>query len=172
MDARLVSVSTMSSSGNVAASTSASHPIPASLPAIRIQRIDKTIEMPRYAKADDAAFDLRSREEKVIEPGEVSTVATGIKAAIPTNHVGLIWDRSGLAARYGIHTLGGVIDSGYRGEIGVVLKNGGPGPFTVEKGMRIAQMIVQPVASVRIEEVDQLDESERGETGFGSSGLH
>ena len=108
----------------------------------------------------------------MIEPGQVLTVATGIATAIPEGHVGLIWDRSGLAARHGIHTLAGVIDCGYRGEIGVVMRNSGTESFKVEKGMRIAQMIVQPFVQARFEEVQELDQTQRGATAFGSSGLH
>ncbi|MEK6961533.1 MAG: dUTP diphosphatase [Nanoarchaeota archaeon] len=141
-------------------------------PTLKVQRIDKSVELPKYAKEGDAAFDLRSREEAVIEPGQVLTVATGIATAIPEGHVGLIWDRSGLAARHGIHTLAGVIDCGYRGEIGVVMRNSGTESFKVEKGMRIAQMIVQPFVQARFEEVQELDQTQRGATAFGSSGLH
>lgn len=148
------------------------HLLASHCPTLKVQRLDKSVELPRYAKEGDAAFDLRSREEAVIEPGQVLTVATGIATAIPDGHVGLIWDRSGLAARHGIHTLGGVIDCGYRGEIGVVMRNSGAEPFKIEKGMRIAQMIVQPFVQTRFEEVEELEASERGGSGFGSSGLY
>ena len=91
--------------------------------------------------------------------------------AIPEGHVGLIWDRSGMAAKHGLHCLAGVVDSGYRGEIGVVMKHLGDEPFTVEKNMRIAQMLIQPVAAATIEEADSLEETDRGKDGFGSTGL-
>jgi len=138
---------------------------------IKIQRLDKTIELPRYAHHGDAAFDLRARGKEVIEPGKFKVVKTGIKVAIPLNHVGLVWDRSGLSSRNGLHCMAGVIDSGYRGELGVVMINHGSEKFEIEKGMRIAQMLVQPVLNnVPIIEVDDLEATERGEKGYGSSG--
>ena len=112
---------------------------------IKIQRIDKSLEELKYSHSGDAAFDLRSREEFVLRIGEKKVVPTGIKMSIPEGYAGLIWDRSGLAAKNGIHCMAGVIDSGYRGEIGVVLINHGNIDFKVEKGMRIAQMLIQKV---------------------------
>ena len=138
---------------------------------VQVQRI-ADVDMLSYAKQGDAAFDLRSAEEGILAPNEKRVFKTGIKMAIPLNHVGLIWDRSGLAAKHGLHCLAGVIDSGYRGEIGVVLKNLGHEPIEITKNMRIAQMLIQPVVSAILEEVNELDETERGEGGFGSSGTH
>ena len=138
---------------------------------VKIQRISD-VDMVSYAKEGDAAFDLRSAEEGVIAPGEKKVIKTGLKMAIPQGHVGLVWDRSGLAAKHALHVLAGVIDSGYRGEVGVVLKNLGDAPVEITKNMRIAQMLIQPVVRAHLEEVDQLDETERGDTGFGSSGTH
>ena len=140
---------------------------------IRIQRTDKSIELPCYQKEDDAGLDLRSAEHLVLAPGEKAVVKTGLKVALPKHHVGLIWDRSGLAAKHGLHSLAGVIDSGYRGELGIVLINLGKESFTIEKGMRIAQMLIQPVANhFPIVEVENLDSTDRAGTGFGSSGYH
>ncbi len=138
---------------------------------VQVQRVSD-VDMLSYAKPGDAAFDLRSAEEGILAPNEKRVFKTGIKMAIPSNHVGLIWDRSGLAAKHGLHCLAGVIDSGYRGEIGVVLKNLGHEPIEITKNMRIAQMLIQPVVSAILEEVNELDETERGEGGFGSSGTH
>lgn len=137
-----------------------------------VSRLDKDLEVPRYANPSDAAFDLRAREEVVIPPGQHVAVKTGLAMAIPQGHVGLIWDRSGLAAKHRVTTLAGVIDSGYRGEVGVVLCNLGETPFTVERGMRIAQMIIQPYVTADLHEVEDLDETDRGEGGFGSTGTH
>lgn len=140
---------------------------------LKIQRLDKSIELPKYTKEDDAALDLRSAEEKVLQPGERMIIKTGIKMAIPKNHVGLVWDRSGMAIKHGLHCLAGVIDSGYRGEFGVVMINLSKESFTIEKGMRIAQLLIQPVANhFPISEVDELDSTERHDKGFGSSGYH
>lgn len=139
---------------------------------LKIKRIDKDLPAPAYAKEGDAAFDLRSTHDALLKPGDKMLIKTGLCVAIPSGYVGLIWDRSGLAAKNGLTCLGGVIDSGYRGEIGVVLCNLGSEEFKVERNMRIAQMLIQPVHQAMIEEVEELDETHRGGTGFGSSGLH
>lgn len=137
---------------------------------IKIKREDKEVELPSNVHEGDAGFDLRSAEEKTIKAGSKEVVNTGLKMAIPPGYVGLIWDRSGLAAKKSIHTLAGVIDSSYRGEVGVVLKNLGEEDFHLEKNMRIAQMVIQKHETVEFVESDELDESKRGEKGFGSSG--
>jgi dUTP pyrophosphatase len=129
------------------------------------------IEAPDYAHPGDAGFDLRASHEVSIPAGSRVMAPTGLRLAIPAGHVGLVWDRSGLAAKHGIHCLAGVIDSGYRGEVKVVLQNLGGEDFVVERGMRIAQMLIQPVVSVELAQVDNLEESARGEGGFGSTGL-
>ncbi|MBW7996846.1 MAG: dUTP diphosphatase [Candidatus Glassbacteria bacterium] len=129
------------------------------------------IEPPSYAHPGDAGFDLRASQEMVIPAGARVMAPTGLRLAIPAGHVGLVWDRSGLAAKHGIHCLAGVIDSGYRGEVKVVLQNLSGADFTVEQGMRIAQMLIQPVASAELVRVENLEESPRGEGGFGSTGL-
>src|SRR3989338_6893507 len=99
---------------------------------IRVQRIAE-VDLPSYANATDAAFDLRAAEEVVLKPGEQKVIKTGLKIAVPVGHVGLIWDRSGLAAKHSLHVLAGVIDAGYRGEWGVVMRNFGTEAFKVEK---------------------------------------
>ena len=129
------------------------------------------LEPPSYAHPGDAGFDLRAAEELVIEPGERKLTPTGLRLAIPEGFAGLVWDRSGLAAKHGVHCLAGVIDSGYRGEVKVVLQNLGSEPFTVERGMRIAQLLVQPVAQAELVRVENLEDSARGEGGFGSTGV-
>ncbi len=129
------------------------------------------VEQPHYAHPGDAGFDLRACEELTIPAGGRVMAPTGFRLAIPAGYVGLVWDRSGLAAKHGIHCLAGVIDSGYRGEVKVVLQNLGDRPFVVERGMRIAQMLIQPVAEAQLTRVESLEESSRGEGGFGSTGL-
>ena len=139
---------------------------------ILIHRLDKTVELPKYAKKGDAAFDLRSVEDKVVKAGHKELVKTGVRVAIPEGYCGLIWDRSGLASKHGIHCLAGVFDSGYRGEVIVVLHNLGKEDFTIEKSMRIAQMLIQPVETAKLVEVEELDENtERGPGGLGHTGL-
>ncbi len=137
---------------------------------MKIERINKELDLPSYSHEDDAGIDLRSAEDLILKPGERRTVKTGIRLAIPKNHVGLIWDRSGHAHKHGLHVLAGVIDSGYRGEIGVVLKNLGDLDFKIEKNIRIAQMIIQPFHRVEIEECESFDETSRKDGGFGSTG--
>lgn len=116
-------------------------------------------------------MDLFSSIDVILKPGENKLIKTGIKMAIPSGYAGLIWDRSGLAAKNSIHVLAGVVDSGYRGEVCVVLKNLGNEDFAVSKNMRIAQMLIQPVASATIKESHSLDETARNEDGFGSTGI-
>ncbi len=125
-----------------------------------------------YGKGD-AGFDLASVEELVLGEGERALVRTGIAVAIPPGYAGLVLPRSGLAAKYGITLTNapGLIDSNYRGEIKVIVQNTGHGEFTIGKGDRIAQLVVTPVAAVEFQVVAELRESERGEGGFGSSGV-
>jgi dUTP pyrophosphatase len=138
---------------------------------IIIERKDKNIELPRSIHEDDAGFDISSSEEITIKPKEKVIVKTGLKMIIPKGYVGLIWDRSGLAAKHSIHTLAGVIDSGYRGEVGIVMINLSEKEFKIEKNMRIAQMLIQKIEKPIFEEVNSInDETKRGEGGFGSSG--
>ena len=126
--------------------------------------------IPGYAHEGDAGLDLCASEAATLEPGQQLMVPTGIVIAVPEGHVGLVWDRSGFAAKHGLHCLAGVIDAGYRGEVKVVMINHGKEPFEVEAGMRIAQLLVQPVVRVEVEEKDSLEETKRGEGGFGSTG--
>tara|TARA_Y100000310_G_scaffold134486_1_gene133431 strand:- start:4544 stop:4969 length:426 start_codon:yes stop_codon:yes gene_type:complete len=137
---------------------------------IKIQRTDKEVDMPTYAHEDDAAFDLRSSEDVVLKPGEKHIVKTGLKMAIPQGYFGNIRDRSGLAAKQAVHCLAGVVDAGYRGEVGVVMVNLGKEDVTIEKNSRIAQMLIQKIEQPSLVEVESLDDSARGEGGFGSTG--
>jgi dUTP pyrophosphatase len=137
---------------------------------LKIKRLDKDVPLPTYAYIGDAAFDLLSREEVIIEPGERKAVATGLAMEVPVGYVGLIWDKSGLAIKNGLKTLGGVVDSGYRGEVLVGILNASAVVYTFKKGEKVAQMIIQKTEEVEIVEVDDLEESARGDRGFGSSG--
>ncbi|MFH0875418.1 MAG: dUTP diphosphatase [archaeon] len=137
---------------------------------VRILKMGSDLIMPSYAHPGDAGIDLRSNEELVLAAGERKTVKTGIKMAIPMGYVGLVWDKSGYASKNGLHVLAGVIDSGYRGEICVVLKNLGSDNFPIQKNMKIAQILIQPIAHANLIEAKNLDETVRNEGGFGSSG--
>jgi len=128
--------------------------------------------VPARAYEGDAGLDLASCERVVLEPGARATVGTGLAVAVPDGHAGFVQPRSGLAARHGITIVNtpGLVDSGYRGELRVVLLNtDAREPFVVEPGMRIAQLVVVPVASVEPVEMEELPESERGVRGFGST---
>lgn len=130
--------------------------------------------VPTYAREDDAGMDLRASEEATLPVGGHALVGTGIALAIPKGFVGLVHPRSGLAAKHGVTVLNapGTIDSGYRGEVKVILLNTGGEVFTVNKGDRIAQLVVQQVERLSIWVVDALDgETERGVGGFGSTGI-
>ncbi len=126
--------------------------------------------VPENAKEGDAGSDLRSSEDIIIPANGRCLVPTGISMAIPKGFVGLVWPRSGLAVKHGLDSGAGVIDSGYRGEIRVLLFNHSEIDFKVVRGDRIAQILIQKVEAPQFIKVDTLDETERGEGGFGSTG--
>jgi dUTP diphosphatase len=139
---------------------------------IAVRRLRPDAVVPRQAYGGDAGVDLAACEAAVLDPGGRAVIETGLAVEIPEGYAGFVLPRSGLAARHGIGVVNspGLIDSGYRGEIRVVLINSDrEHPFSVEPGMRIAQLVIAPVASIRIVEVDELATSERGTRGFGSS---
>jgi len=136
-----------------------------------VKRVREDARLPRRVRPGDAGFDLYSAEDVTLLPGRREVVPTGIAVAIPSGWVGLIKDRSGLAAKNGIHCLAGVIDENYRGEVKVVLYNTGTEPVTLPAGSRIAQLVVVPYYPGVPKEVQELPPSNRGEEGFGSSGL-
>lgn len=139
---------------------------------MRLEMVVEGTEVPRYAKPGDAGLDLRIREGVTILPQERKVVGTGVKVAIPEGYVGLCFPRSGLASKLGIALSNcvGVIDSGYRGEVGATLVNNDTVPHMLEKGERVCQLVVVPCVTCAVEVVDSLDETERGTGGFGSSG--
>ena len=138
---------------------------------LKIKKLQPEAVLPKYATQDDAGMDLFAIEDVEIMPMERKQIGTGIALEIPAGHVGLIWDKSGLSHKFGIKTLGGVIDSGYRGEIKVGVINLGTEKYIFEKGHKIAQMIIQKKETLEIEEVNELDlNTERGEGAFGSTG--
>jgi len=139
---------------------------------VPVRRLREDAVLPTQAYPGDAGLDLSACDSAILGPGERATVPTGIAVEIPVGYAGFVQPRSGLAARHGIGVVNapGLIDSGYRGEIRVVLLNTDlRSPFTVEPGMRIAQLVIAPVAAVRLLEVEELAMSERGGQGFGSS---
>lgn len=138
---------------------------------VEIERKSPLAVTPTQGNESDAGYDLSSIVVTHIGSGERALIRTGIAVAIPEGHVGYIKPRSGLALNYGIDVLGGVIDSGYRGEIRVILLNTNDAPFIVGLGDRIAQLVVQPVSKLNFSEVDALGDSVRGANGFGSTGV-
>jgi len=136
---------------------------------IKIKKIHPTANIPEYAHDGDAGLDLYAIEGGEIKPQGRAKFGTGIAVEIPSGHVGLIWDRSGLSTKKGLKTLGGVIDSTYRGEIIVSMANISNEPVQIMQGDKIAQILIQKVESVGVEVVDQLEETTRGEDGFGST---
>ncbi|MDD5807149.1 MAG: dUTP diphosphatase [Eggerthellales bacterium] len=140
---------------------------------IQITALREDVTIPTYAYPGDAGMDLRSTESLVLEPFQRALVATGLAVAIPEGYAGLVMPRSGLAIKHGISVVNapGLIDSHYRGELKVILINLDPThSFVIEPGDRIAQLVVSRVEQVTWSVVDQLDETERGQGGFGSSG--
>jgi dUTP pyrophosphatase len=141
---------------------------------LQIKRLDPDLPLPKYAKPGDAGCDLLAAEDVTLEPGGGrALVATGIAIAIPEGYAGFIQPRSGLAAKNGITCLNtpGLIDSGYRGELKVLLVNTDPNDsFNVVRGERIAQLVIQRVETAEFEELDALPATKRGEGGFGSTG--
>ena len=137
-----------------------------------ITRLRPEATIPERAYAGDAGLDLAACERAVLPPGERATIGTGLAVAIPEGHAGFVQPRSGLAARHGVTVLNspGLIDAGYRGELSVVLLNTDASEsFTVEPGMRVAQLVVLELPRVELLEVEELPASERGVRGFGSS---
>jgi dUTP diphosphatase len=139
---------------------------------VAIRRVRPDAHIPRQAYDGDAGIDLAACEGTVLAPGARAVIPTGLAVEIPEGYAGFVQPRSGLAAQHGIGVVNspGLIDSGYRGEIRVVLINTDRvEPFVVKPGMRVAQLVVAPVASVRLVEVEELAVSERGVRGFGST---
>ena len=140
---------------------------------VKFRRIDQSAELPTYAHPGDAGMDIRSIEELTIAPGARALVHTGLVMMLPPGYEAQVRPRSGLALKNGVTVLNtpGTIDEGYRGEIGVILANFGSEPFKVEKGAKIAQMVIAPCTRAEIVETDEVDDTVRGTGGFGSSGL-
>jgi len=141
---------------------------------VLIQRIDTDLPMPSYARPGDAGADLYAATGGTLDPGQRLAIATGIAIALPAGYVGLVHPRSGLAAKAGLTLLNapGTIDSGYRGEIMVILINHGDAPVEVRRGDRIAQLVVQRVEQAQFRAVDELPVSARGAGRHGSTGGH
>ncbi len=137
---------------------------------IKIKKLHSVAKIPEYAHSTDAGLDIFSIEKVVIFPGVRVLISTGIAMEIPHGFVGLIWDKSGVATKHGLKTLAGVVDAGYRGEIKVGLINLSTTDYSIEIGDKIAQMLIQKVEHVTIQEVLELSDTPRGVGAFGSTG--
>ncbi len=137
---------------------------------IKIKKLKPGVVIPAFSYQGDAGLDLFSAEKIELAPGQRHSVGTGIAIKIPAGYAGLIWDKSGISHKNGIKVLGGVIDSNYTGEWKVGLVNLGQVNYSIEAGDKIAQVLFQKVEAPEIELVEELEETARGEKGFGSSG--
>lgn len=137
---------------------------------IRIKKIHPDAKTPRYAHDGDAGMDVFACEKTRVPAGGRAMVPTGIAMEIPKGYVGLVWDKSGLAMKKGLKTIGGVIDAGYRGEILIGIANMTRDDYVFEKGDKVAQILIQKVEAPELEEAEELSDTARGAGGFGSTG--
>lgn len=135
----------------------------------QVKKLSPDATLPTKTNASDAGIDIYTNESYVLQPGERHMFTTGISCAIPDGYVALLWDRSGLGSK-GIHRFAGVIDSGYRGEWKVILYNSTNEPFEIKSGDKIIQCIIQQFEPAEITEAQELNDTGRGASGFGSSG--
>ena len=138
---------------------------------LKFLKLSKNAEIPEYAFGTDVGFDVKAIENVSLFPLEQKTVRTGIAIEIPEGHVGLVRDRAGIVQKMNVHTVAGTFDSGFRGEVSIILVNMNDKTIEIEKGMRIAQIILVPVIKAEIKEVKKLSSTERGDKGFGSTGM-
>ncbi|MDD5749614.1 MAG: dUTP diphosphatase [Patescibacteria group bacterium] len=137
---------------------------------IKAKKLYPDAQLPQMLKEGDAAMDFYSYKDYQLSPGQTIIVETGMAIAIPRGYWGNVRDRSGLAAKHSLHTMGGVFDSNYRGEVQIIIINLGKEIYNIKKGDRICQMIIARHEDVEIEEAEELDETNRGENRFASSG--
>ena len=139
---------------------------------LRFKRVHPDAVLPSYAHPSDAGMDVRSIEDLTLAPGKRALVRTGLVMLLPPSYEAQVRPRSGLALKNGVTVLNspGTIDSGYRGEVGVILINLGDADFTVRKGDKVAQLVIAPVTQPEVVETHEIDETDRGVGGFGSTG--
>lgn len=137
----------------------------------QVKRLQAEAHLPEYAHPGDAGLDIRAAQRVVIGAGQRAAIPTGLAFELPPQTVGLVWDKSGRAVKDGLKTMAGVVDQGFRGEFLIVLLNTSEHEVKIQAGEKIAQLLIQPVIQVEVEEVDKLDHTSRGQGGFGSTGL-
>jgi len=139
--------------------------------ALNFLKLSKNADSPEYALGSDAGFDLKAIENVSIFPFDQKKVSTGIAIEVPDGYVGIVRDRAGIVQKMNVHTVAGTFDSGFRGEVSIMLVNMNDKTIEIEKGMRIAQIILVPIVKAKIVEVKKLSQTERGERSFGSTGM-
>jgi dUTP pyrophosphatase len=137
---------------------------------INVKKLNPVAKIPNYAHPGDVGMDLYSTENHTLAPGERHVFPVGFALEFPTGYAAIVKDKSSLPKNFGIHTMGGVFDAGYRGEYNVQLINLGTEPCTIEVGQKIAQLVILPIIIPELVEVDELSQSARGTGGFGSTG--
>lgn len=137
---------------------------------LNIKKLHPDAKIPSYAHEGDAGMDIYAVEHSIINAGNRALIKTGLSFELPLGYVALVWDKSGVSNNHGVKTLGGVIDAGYRGEIKIGLLNTSNEDFEIEKGDKVAQILIQKIEHPEIEEVEDLSETSRGEGGWGSTG--
>ncbi|MFA6252913.1 MAG: dUTP diphosphatase [Patescibacteria group bacterium] len=137
---------------------------------INAKRLYPDATLPQAMREGDAAMDFSSYRDYVIKPWQRIVVETGVAIAVPLGYWGNVRDRGGLPAKHGLHTMGGVFDSNYRGEVQIIMINLGREDYQIKKGDRIAQMLIEKHEDIEIQEVEELDQTNRGENRFASSG--
>ena len=137
---------------------------------LKIKKIDPGAKLPQRAHLHDAGIDIFSLERMIVSPGKRVAIRTGISIEIPEGYAGLVWDKRGIAIKEGLTTIGGVIDSTYRGELLIGIVNIGTTEYVFEKGHKVAQLLIQKIELVDIIEAESLSDTARGESGFGSTG--
>ncbi|MFT4261424.1 MAG: dUTP diphosphatase [Candidatus Woesearchaeota archaeon] len=137
---------------------------------IKFKKLTENAIIPRYAHPGDAGMDLFSKENKTLKPGERYLFKLGIAMELEPGYAFIIKDKSSIPFKYGVTTLGGVVDAGYRGDIGVIMLNTSNQEVTFEKGQKIAQAIILKIETPQIEEVQEISQTSRGQGGFGSTG--
>jgi dUTP pyrophosphatase len=144
--------------------------LPVPVQHLKVQKLSPHAKLPARSNSTDAGWDLHSLDSHTLKPGERRVLDTGIALEIPAGYVGLIWPRSGLAIKQGVDVFAGVVDSGYRGEIKVCLYNSSIAKVSIRKGDRISQILFQQIGDFNLVEAVYLEETPRGDSGFGSTG--
>lgn len=138
---------------------------------LEVKKISEDAILPKYSMSSDVGLDLVCVENQNLYPLEQKRIRTGLVVKIPKGYVGLIRDRAGIVSKMNVHTAAGTFDPDYRGELTVVLVNLGDVEVEIEKGMKIAQLLIVPIKKVNVKQIDSLDKTQRGDQGFGSTGL-